>query len=516
MMWAMALAMLAQGSTYPIGGRVVHALTGAPVAGVRMTVSVSGTGKAVARAVTGGDGRFRMEGFAAGKYSLEAERNGYVMQHYGQRVLYAPYVSAVVAGEGQETGELTFRLIPSAAITGVVTDERNEPLPGMDVTAYLRRGRGEHQKVWAVSRAKTNDLGQYRLHSLTRGSYLVVVSGRPWQGQQATLDASGAAGGYAATFHPGATDVGRAGWVQVEAGAEARADVRMTAGKAVRVEGTLKGGQPAGRVWAYLLAPLGAGATMAVGESVYLYGGRFRMREVPPGRYQLLVVQGGRGVVAGKMVEVEADPTVVELDEEPGAKVKVSAVVRGRKPGSEVMVALGQNEARFGARRVLDEKGTADFGVMPGGRYELMLGGDVALVSMASGSARVVGESVEIPESGEVELKLEVDAGAGDLLGRVYREGKAMAGVKVVLIPKRQDATLAAYRFDQSDSDGSFRWRGVAAGEYLMFGFEEGEAWDYMDEGVMRGLKEQGQTVEVKAGKREEVRLEVRGRVTNQ
>jgi hypothetical protein len=506
MMMAMLVAMAA---VYPMGGTVVNAVTGAPVAGVRMTVRTTGE-KVVGQVVTGPEGRFRFEGLTAGKYSLEAERNGYVQQQYGQRVLFAMYSSAVVVGEGQETEGLVFRLIPGAAITGVVTDEKNEPVAGLQVMAYRRRGRGEHQKLMPVGRAQTNDLGEYRIHSLMSGAFVVMVTGRPWQGRQATLDASGAPGGYAPAFAPGVPDAARAAWVEVAAGGEGRADVRMRVSKAVRLTGQLKGEAPGGRLWAYLLTPVGGGAMAQVGETVNVYGGRFSMKEVPPGRYELQVLEGGRRIIARQAVEVETDPTEVELEQKLGARVKVVATVRGRKPGQEVMVAMVDEDLQMGERKVLDEKGEAEIGEMPPGRYRVMAGGGVALVGMTSGAARVVGETVEIPASGEVVLKLELDAEAVDVPGRVYKEGKAAAGVTMVLVPKRREATSAAYRFDQSDSDGSFTWTGVAAGEYLMFAFEEGEAWDYMDEGVMRGLMEQGQELVVEQGRREEVRVEVR------
>ena len=38
-----------------------------------------------------------------------------------------------------------------------------------------------------------------------------------------------------------------------------------------------------------------------------------------------------------------------------------------------------------------------------------------------------------------------------------------------------------SYRFDQTDSDGTFTWPDVPPGEYLMFAFEEGLPWDHDD-----------------------------------
>ena len=55
-----------------------------------------------------------------------------------------------------------------------------------------------------------------------------------------------------------------------------------------------------------------------------------------------------------------------------------------------------------------------------------------------------------------------------------------------MLVKQKGWKAAGAYRFDQSDSDGSFSWKGVPAGEYMMFAFENVDPLDYDDPAVIR------------------------------
>ena len=93
-------------------------------------------------------------------------------------------------------------------------------------------------------------------------------------------------------------------------------------------------------------------------------------------------------------------------------------------------------------------------------------------------------------------LSIVADATAArDVAGRVVRAEKPEGGLLAILVPSKNPENLTLYRFDQSDSDGTFTWRAVPPGEYLMFAFEHGEPEDYASADVMRGLSAKGQKV---------------------
>jgi hypothetical protein len=95
-----------------------------------------------------------------------------------------------------------------------------------------------------------------------------------------------------------------------------------------------------------------------------------------------------------------------------------------------------------------------------------------------------------------------------DVAGRVFKDGVPLMGATVILLPRNQPIRAATWAVDQSDSDGTFSWKGVAPGEYLAFAFEHGEVFDYADPEVMGPLLRLGQPVTVKPGANPEVRLE--------
>ncbi|MBI4892025.1 MAG: carboxypeptidase regulatory-like domain-containing protein [Acidobacteria bacterium] len=507
------LALLAQASGYPLGGTVVHGANGSPLKGVRVRLIESGKASELTSMLTGADGRFRFEALPAGKYMIAAERNGFPAQMYGQKALNAPVVTGVVVGEGQDASDLVFPLIPPATISGRVIDEKGEPLPGMTVVGYQRRGVGQAQRLQFIRRGSTNDLGEFRLYGLPRGDYLVSVTGIPFQSLPA-LDVSGTPAGYGLTFHPGVQDVSKAAWVHVEPAEEARADVRASASKVVRVSGTLKGTEIPNNSYVWLAVALGDGTYFQMGQSVYIYGSSFQLGGVPPGRYALFAVTQGRRVIARQTVDVADDPSNVEIDASRMAKVRMKVNVRGAKPGETIVASLLTYGERWGPQGTLDSKGEILFGAVAAGLYTVSIVSPDSRVqispeSITAEGARVRGDLIELPESGQVTLTVNANVQSEIVNGRVHKDGRPVSGMTVVLIPARNEASVISYRIDQSDSDGSFKWRNVPPGEYLMFAFEDGASWDYMDEGVMQGFRNLGQPLTVRAAQKGEVRLEV-------
>ena len=79
------------------------------------------------------DGRFAIDGLAAAKYQLTASKRGYSTAAYDE---HGNYSSAVVTGEGQDTGSLVFKLMPGAVLRGVVTADGGDPVEGAQVMLF--------------------------------------------------------------------------------------------------------------------------------------------------------------------------------------------------------------------------------------------------------------------------------------------------------------------------------------------------------------------------------------------
>jgi hypothetical protein len=107
----------------------------------------------------------------------------------------------------------------------------------------------------------------------------------------------------------------------------------------------------------------------------------------------------------------------------------------------------------------------------------------------------VKSDLLDIPETGTVELEVVADATAAELTGKVLTENRPESGVLVLLVPRVGWENVSTYRFDQTDSDGTFSLRGVSRGEYLIFAFAGGEPGDYSDLEVVRKLLPKGKPV---------------------
>jgi Polysaccharide lyase family 4, domain II len=125
-------------------------------------------------------------------------------------------------------------------------------------------------------------------------------------------------------------------------------------------------------------------------------------------------------------------------------------------------------------------------------------GKPLTVLSITAQGATQAGGVVNIPETGEVTLTIVADASsARDVPGRVLRANNPEGGLLVALVPGTNWENTSLYRFDQSDSDGTFAWRAVPPGEYLMFAFEDGEPVDYATAEVIRKLAPKGQKITI-------------------
>lgn len=478
--------------TYTISGTVVNRVTGKPLNGSHVGL----VGARVDPVVTGPDGRFEFTGLKAGKYGLNAERTGFVRQSYQQRSLAVNLSTGIVTGEHESTENLVFGLIPGGVIAGTVTDTRGNPVPGMRVLAYRVVGFGaERHAETAFHYAVTDDRGEYRMPALAAGSWVLAFTG--WTTQTAPLP-SVMPEAFPTTYFPGTTDPARAAAVSVEAGKEVRADAVLMPVAAVQVSGqVLLPNLSAGSFVDLTTAgPLGSEPGIV---KTRVTGNRFIFTGIPGGHYILILTDDQNRRTARRAFDVGSSDVTVNIGETPLARVSEKVEVRGtpESPNSPTMVRLYSKEGMQGVR-TLDDDGRASIAALQPGQYQVLVtkGPPLTVLSMTVQGATQSGGVVNIPETGEVSLSIVADATAArDVAGRVVRAEKPEGGLLAILVPSKNPENLTLYRFDQSDSDGTFTWRAVPPGEYLMFAFEHGEPEDYASADVMRGLSAKGQKV---------------------
>jgi hypothetical protein len=140
----------------------------------RAVVTLTGAGLHPNRgAIADDEGRFLLRGLPAGRFTLTAERGGYVTTSYGARRPARPGTAIIVA-DGQQLANLRVRLWRGAVLAGVVRDASGAPLPNVAVVAVpARQVTPAALTLSNNNQARTNDLGEYRIFGLEPGTYVV-------------------------------------------------------------------------------------------------------------------------------------------------------------------------------------------------------------------------------------------------------------------------------------------------------------------------------------------------------
>ena len=187
---------------------------------------------------------------------------------------------------------------PPGVIVGIVTNATGEPIVGARVQAVLRRKRwaGPYYETSIGSPDDSDDRGQFRLHSLPPGSYVVAVSVT----EKPPLPVES---GYMRTYNPGTIVLAEAQPIAVRAGAERSTAIRFAPMRFMFVNGVAmtSEGQPAVNFDVWLrggpatigyTGVQGGYMTTMVASTRVAQDGSFSLARVPPGVYTLMVTNG--------------------------------------------------------------------------------------------------------------------------------------------------------------------------------------------------------------------------------
>ena len=319
--------------TSAVSGVVTDGATGHPIAGAFVRLSGAGRGGpgAMPRQMTDARGRFiftRLPAFES--YTLSVSKPGYFDGSYKE----TPGIGVVVRLElrdGQWFQDADVTLWKPAAISGIVRDERGDPLVGVPVRALLTV-RVAGRERWASGPATvTDDRGMYRIAGLRPGAYVIQVPSvqltLPGEAAAAATIAPSPAGGvttatatadpltmmraeddfsllvghfptplpgsgataYPMAFHPAARALGQATTVTVSHGDErSGVDIEMELVPTVRVTGRVTGDpEELARVPVRII-PVGAediGEGAEAAATLTDETGAFTFLRVPAGNY---------------------------------------------------------------------------------------------------------------------------------------------------------------------------------------------------------------------------------------
>lgn len=347
-----------------VSGVVREQGTGAPISGAQVTLMKERSGPPPSgmaferppQTTTDSAGRFVFRSVAPGRYRFGAQKAGFAMP-FGPAAMPA----AVDVAANIDTVEIT--LPRGGVLTGRVLDASGEPIANVMVSAMRPRPEFPARAgapprpplprlVMAGPAGQTNELGEFRIHSLAAGEYVVRVMARPYE-QSATASPDGHATTLVPTYAPGTTDPDAADAVAVQAGGTVHVgDIRLVSAPSFRVTGTVvdAGGRPvAGAL--IRLTPADPAADMLpmsgpMGANRTDERGAFTLDGVVNGAYTLVAIApvviartpssaSGPGVVGGSMamagggstgmVTTETrDGTTVQFRDDAGTRVAVT------------------------------------------------------------------------------------------------------------------------------------------------------------------------------------------------
>ncbi len=259
----------------------------------RAEVRAFAPGAAPMTVYTDAEGRFAFRNLPFGRYTIEANKPGYVRLSYGAR-RYDRAGTPVTVTDASRTHTLQMKMTRGSVITGRIVDEFGQPAAGARVSVQqVRVVNGERTltpvpMVSAILGEATDDRGIYRLFGLPAGDYLVSATPRSsgagdirrmtdaeLQAARQALTQPNAAGidagrpqtlGYSQMYYPGVLGVNDAAVVSVAAGEErAGVDFTVSLVRTATLEGTVitPGGVPPESVQLFLTPKTGGTTSIA-------------------------------------------------------------------------------------------------------------------------------------------------------------------------------------------------------------------------------------------------------------
>jgi hypothetical protein len=498
--------------TYTIAG-VIKNHDGRPAKRVRVAVASVESRENQTAMQTGEDGRFRFDGLAAGKYQLTAEPPAGGRQSYGARSLSSGFGTAVATGPEFHSDNLVFQLTPAGAIGGRVLDAEGEPAEGVLMQLFaIRILRGKRTVLYWGWR-RTDDRGEYRFGGIADGAYYVAAAGKPWYTDRlpGITEPLGRMS-YTTTFYPNAREARSARPLRLKPGQELAADFMLAASPAAKLSVTTTGA-PAGAQVVLDVTFEGVGGSKSWERSLWTYPPRpEELSGIHPGTYTIRV----RATVGAQTLYGSRQVTMGNEDANVTVQLAAAPVVTGKlwlEDASTVpegtYVELENEMANTHQRRPVAKDGSFQFEALPPGSYRpLALARKmITLRSVTVDDRLATEEMVKIAANAKLEL---VGLVRGNTVtGTVVRHGDPVEGALALLAPRKESANPLDYRGFQTDSDGSFEFQGLPAGEYVLIVLEDWADFEYANPAAVRPHLETGRPLRLEAGQNQKIRIEL-------
>lgn len=405
---------------------------------------------------------------------------------------------------------------PSGVIAGRVVDDEGRPMRGIQVQAFALAYRNTIREWTPKANATTNDRGEFRLFWLEPGSYYLAFD--PYTPGRTGLGyiPSDPNAGWAITYFPGTSDIGKAEPVQVGVG---EIDVHAIPAAAlpahlIRMRIT----NPALENLIYPLtisiqpvAPTPIQASRS-GTTLSLQPGfsNFETRAgLLPGHYRLSVMTRilDRTVAGSTILTIDqGDPDRIDIPVARTLSVQGEVVLNGNAASLKV-VCTPTDSNNFGIPSSANVRANGKFfldNILPGA-YSISIDGlekDAYLSSVRLDDSEVAADAFEFsPDSASPNLTLTVKQDGGSVLGIVIDEMRtAQAGATVVLSAVADAKRPAALRVAVANDQGQFQFRGLAPGTYIALALEQNALDTLQREALLDRIQSNGASISISSG----------------
>lgn len=538
---AVVLAALAQQNTATrpedlcaVEGTVTNSVTGEPLRKATVILRRMPDGSASSNppvihapfsATTDAAGKYSIDSVAPGKYRMNTERIGFVGQQYGARPGESGQPGTVLTlSPGQKMKGADFPLIPQGVIVGRILDEDGDPLQNVSVNC-LRQTYIRGRRQWVpVNGQMSNDLGEYRIHSLAPGRYLISAIYRPAAMERPGVSGNTPQESYAPTYYPGGSAPESAAPVEVTAGAQLRGmDFRLQKTRAVRVRGHIAG----------LPKKLQRGTSIRLmprADSMYNFSprgtrvndqtGEFTINAVTPGSYWLIAEAVDEGEALAGRIPLEVGSTNIDdatlTLSRPG---ELTGVVKVLDCDVKPTTLRGQLELQVSGMGYPNFETREDLtftvkNVWPGA-YRVRLSGvpsSCYVKGVRFGDSDVTESGLDLSQGVAAgQLVVTVSGGAAQVEGSVENDKQqAVPSAWVVLVPEgSRKEQPDNYVVATTDQNGKYTAKGVVPGEYRVYAFEQVEPGAYQDREFMKPWESKGEKVTLQENGHETVQLKV-------
>ncbi len=502
---------------FGMAGTIVDAASGTPLARARVTISSMGHDASIT-VLTGEDGRFAFAGLAAGKYTLRAQRAGYLTQSFDQHDFF---YTSIVVGPEFDSGNVVFPLFRECSISGSITDEAGEAVPDAQVSLFRTVIANGHRLTILFKANTADDEGSYEFSHLPGGRYFVAVSAKPWYAQHppsklpTTLPQSSAQLDvvYPTTFYAGATEPDSAQPVDLKAGEQFVADVELQPVPANRLH--FNSGEAGSRITSVQLESRSFDTEIPVlAETLPNSSGAMDVLGVPPGRYRVEVSSDGdKNPPASREIEVSNSGGVETVRGSPSVIAEVTLRLDSGTtfPADSSFLfhnsVTGENFGKeLGGRSGIEYKQR-----LPVGEYVLGVNDTTGLYikTISAIGATVIGRTVAVKAAPAIRVEVVIARALAKITGVALRAGKPIPGAMVLLVPSDPAHNSPLFRNDQSDSDGSFTLLQVPPGEYTLLAIEKGWDLEWRNPAELKPYLAQGQVLRVQENQGYQMKLSV-------